>query len=181
MSNEAKNTPQEPKKPSNQKPVFFYILILCIAAFLLMALSFAMHQRSNREALGQLQTSFNATIEEIQETQEQILALEQELDSAKDQLAAAQQDIADGDAALAAAQREAEAMEALYVLQQKYSAGLYQECLTLAEQMEADGLVSLLSPIPITSEVGGTVTAPYTRYLQFREAAAQKLAYNAEN
>ena len=82
MSNEAAKTPV----PS-RKPVVLYILILFIAAFLLMALSFAMQQRSNREALGDLETSFNATIAEIQETQEQILALEKQLDEANDRVA----------------------------------------------------------------------------------------------
>lgn len=181
MHNETPNPAQGGKKTSSQKPVFFYILILCIASFLLMALSFAMHQRSSRETLGQLETSFHATIEEIQETQEQIMALEKELTETRETLEDSNTRLTETAAALAAAEKESEAMEALYVLQQKYSTGLYQECLTLAEQMEAEGLVAALSPIPIQSEIGGTVTAPYNRYLQFREAAAAKLAYNGES
>ena len=39
-----------------KKPVVIYIMILFIVAFLLMALSFVMHQRSNSEVLGQLET-----------------------------------------------------------------------------------------------------------------------------
>ena len=169
MSNET------PKTPS-RKPVVLYIMILCIAAFLLMALSFAMHQRSNREALGNLETSFNATIAEIQETQEQILALEKQLDEANDKIAAMEAEAADTAAALETAEKEAEAMEALYILQQKYSAGLYEECLTLVSHMETTGLVKALSPIPLASENGGTVTSPYNRFLQFKEAAQANLA-----
>ena len=35
-----------------EKPVVIYIMILFIVAFLLMALSFLMHQRSNSEVIG---------------------------------------------------------------------------------------------------------------------------------
>ena len=43
--------------PKGKKPVVVYIMILFIVAFLLMALSFVMSQRSNREDLGQLHDS----------------------------------------------------------------------------------------------------------------------------
>ena len=58
--------------PTGKKPVVVYIMILFIAAFLLMALSFFMHQRSNTEALGELQHSVTA-MQEVQATQEKIL------------------------------------------------------------------------------------------------------------
>ena len=182
MNNETPNTPsaQESAKTSVKKPVVIYIMVLFIAAFLLMALSFAMHQRSNQEAIGDLETSFNATIAEIQETQEHILALEKELDSANDQIVALQSDVTDANAALLAAELEADAMEALYVLQQKYSAGLYEECLAHAKQMEDSGLSKVLSPIPITTDDGTTITAPYNRYLQFKEACEKNLADAAD-
>ena len=173
MSNEAPKTPV----PS-RKPVVLYILILFIAAFLLMALSFAMQQRSNREALGDLETSFNATIAEIQETQEQLIVLEKDLDEANDRISAMETDAAVAAAALKASQLEADALEALYVLQQKYSAGAYEECQALMLKMETDGLVKALSPIPIITE-NGTVTAPYNRYLQFKEAVQIKLSADA--
>ena len=177
MNNETpKNTPQpDSSKPSVKKPVIVYIMILFIAAFLLMALSFAMHQRSNREAIGDLETSFNATIAEIQETQERILVLEKDLDAANNQIDSLQTDVTDANTALHAAELEADAMEALYILQQKYSAGLYEECLTFAKQMESSGLSKALSPIPIVTEGGTTITAPYNRYLQFKEACEKKL------
>lgn len=183
MSNEhpvaEQNTASKTTRPS-QKPVVVYIMILFIAAFLLMALSLAMNQRSHREAIGKLETSFNATVEEIQSTQEQILALEKELDAAKDQLETTESLLKDTSSELNTIQKERDAMQALYLLQQKYSAGLYEECVSIADQMDANGLVSALSPIPVSSETGGVVTAPYTRYQQLKEAAQAKLAYNAE-
>ena len=83
--------PQE-EKPGGNKPVVIYIMILFIAAFLLMALSFFMHQRSNTEALGQLQNSVS-TMQEVQASQEKIIDLqdklavtEEELDRANEKL-----------------------------------------------------------------------------------------------
>ena len=47
----------EDKPSTGKKPVVISIMILFIVAFLLMALSFLMHQRSNSEVLGELQNS----------------------------------------------------------------------------------------------------------------------------
>ena len=59
-------TPASSETPeTGKKPVIIYILILFLAAFLLMFLSMLSHQRSNTEALGQLQNSVSA-IQEIQ-------------------------------------------------------------------------------------------------------------------
>ena len=55
--------PQE--TPSGKKPVVVYIMILFVVAFLLMALSFVMHQQSNSKVLGELQDSVSA-MQEIQ-------------------------------------------------------------------------------------------------------------------
>ena len=53
-------TPASSETPeTGKKPVIIYILILFLAAFLLMFLSMLSHQRSNTEALGQLQNSFS--------------------------------------------------------------------------------------------------------------------------
>ena len=69
-------TPASSETPkTGKKPVIIYILILFLAAFLLMFLSMLSHQRSNTEALGQLQNSVSA-IQEIQATQEQIIELQ---------------------------------------------------------------------------------------------------------
>ena len=76
--------PEEPETPAaGRKPVIVYIMVLFIAAFLLMALSFFMHQRSNSEALGQLQSSVSA-MQEMQETQEHVVQLQKELAKANE-------------------------------------------------------------------------------------------------
>ena len=181
MSNETPNntTPQNTPKTSAKKPVVIYIMILFIAAFLMMALSFAMHQRSNQEALGDLETSFHATIAEIQETQERILELEKELDAANDQILALESDAADVATALQNAELETRAMEALYILQQKYSAGDYEGCAALIQEMEDSGLADLL-PSAQMSTSAGSVTAPSVRFQQFKYAVQEKLAQQAE-
>lgn len=73
----------EDAAPKGKKPVVVYIMILFIAAFLLMAWSFASHQRSNTEVLGRLQSSVSA-IQEVQELQDQVIALQKELAEAKE-------------------------------------------------------------------------------------------------
>ena len=79
--------PVQEEKPAKSKPVVVYIMILFIAAFLLMALSFLMHQRSNTEALGQLQNSVSA-MQEVQANQEKIIELQEELNDAQKALEA---------------------------------------------------------------------------------------------
>ena len=76
-----------PKEPEvkDRKPVVVYIMILFIAAFLLMALSFFMHQRSNTEVMGQLQSSVSA-MQEAQETQEHVIQLQSELAKANEKI-----------------------------------------------------------------------------------------------
>ncbi len=74
--------PPEESSSKGKKPVVVYIMILFIVAFLLMALSFASHQRSNTEALGQLQSSVSA-MQEVQELQNQVISLQKELAEAK--------------------------------------------------------------------------------------------------
>lgn len=75
--------PVEENTPKEKKPVVLYIMILFIAAFLLMAWSFASHQRSNTEALGRLQSSVGV-MQEVQELQDQVIALQKELAEAKE-------------------------------------------------------------------------------------------------
>ena len=84
-SGEAEETPLPQEESHSKKPVVVYIMILFIVAFLLMALSFLMHQRSNTEALGKLQSSVSA-MQEVQAAQDKVIQLQEELDDAKDQV-----------------------------------------------------------------------------------------------
>ena len=116
------SSPQEDKPSAGRKPVVIYIMILFIVAFLLMALSFVMHQRSNTEVLGELQDSVSA-MQEIQSTQDALLDLQDQLDDAEETVEALESAGEETQAALEAAEQENRALLALYQLQQLYAAG----------------------------------------------------------
>lgn len=85
MTDQEKENQQPPPPPpgkSGNKPVVVYIMVLFIAAFLLMALSFLMHQRSNSEIMGELQNSVSS-LQEVQDLQNQVIQLQNELEEAK--------------------------------------------------------------------------------------------------
>ena len=159
--------PSEPESspPSpGKKPVLVYILILFIVAFLLMSLSFFMHQRSNSEALGELQHSVSA-LQEVQATQDQNIQLQKELDETadqrddlKDQLTASQEETLQ-------AQKEADALLSLYLLQQQFAAQELDACRNTLQHMEDQQLVESL---PHQAESG--VTSPADRYQQIKES-----------
>ena len=69
---ETPSSAPEETPSTGKKPVVIYIMILFIVAFLLMALSFLMHQRSNSEVIGELQDSVTA-MHEVQATQDALL------------------------------------------------------------------------------------------------------------
>mgnify|MGYP001522818639 CR=1 FL=1 len=152
--------PQE--TPSGKKPVVVYIMILFVVAFLLMALSFVMHQQSNSKVLGELQDSVSA-MQEIQDTQDRLM--EQELSDAEDALDQAQTELDQAKEETLNAQQTQEALLALYQLQQQYSAGDMDGCLETLQRMDDEGLVDLL---PDDRPEG--VTSPADRYQQLKEA-----------
>ena len=168
-----------PKEESrSKKPVVMYIMILFIAAFLLMALSFLMHQRSNTEVLGKLQNSVTA-MQEVQTLQDRIIELQEELSDMEDTLTAKEEDLekAQADAQkrqatyvsdLSAAEKETEAMLELYTLQQQFSAGDYDACMETMQFMETQGLTTLLH----TED--DAVTPPAQRYEQLKEAVLNR-------
>ncbi len=184
LENENKASESEAPKPetppkketTGSKPVIIYIMILFIAAFLLMALSFLMHQRSNTEALGNLQNSVTA-MQEVQSYQDKVIELQEELAAAEDALEeqekTSQEALAAKEEELAQQARVLEAMTDLYRLQQAYSNRDYESCQTIIQQMEASGSVNYL-PKEIAGDTG--VTAPYQRFTQFKEAVTAILA-----
>ena len=163
-------SPAPEDKPSGKKPVVIYIMILFIVAFLLMALSFLMHQRSNSEVLGELQDSVSA-MQEIQATQDQVLDLQGQLKDAQDTIEDLKNQAEDDDQALAEAQNEADALLALYALQQQYAAGDLEGCLASIETFEANGYVEAL---PDTA--GDGITPPAQRYAQLKDAVETRAA-----
>lgn len=161
--------PEQAEKPAkDKKPVIIYIMVLFIAAFLLMALSFLMHQRSNTEVMGELQNSVS-TMQAVQQTQEKIIALQEELAAAEEQMDRLRQEKADSGQALLEVQQEADALLALYTLQQAYLGEDYETCRGILQTMEDGGLVERLP-----QEAMGDVTAPSQRYQQLKEAVLNK-------
>lgn len=167
---------EQPTPAGKSKPVLGYIMILFVAAFLLMTLSFLMHQRSNTEAMGQLQTSFSSTIEDLQEMQERIVSLEKDLTKTKTalentaaELEETQSQLNASDTALKESLAMQEALNRLYCLLQKYEAKQYEACQLLIQAMERDELVDILPSTPLDTE-SGSVPAPYVRFQQIKSA-----------
>ena len=183
MSEEKQNKEQTPR---SNKPVVVYIMILFIAAFLLMALSFLMHQRSNTEALGQLQNSMTA-MQEVQATQEKNIELQDQLADVQDEL---DKTITAYDGQLTALVDDVEqkqlaldAMTNLYLLQQAYSAGEYESCMEVIRFMEENQQVSAL--VIESAEEGtpsdgiilpSTWTSPYDRFYQLKAATETRIS-----
>lgn len=164
--------PQEADKQSTgKKPVVIYIMILFIAAFLLMALSFLMHQR-----LGRLQNSVSA-MQEVQATQERIIALQEELVQAEkkldDQKASYEQELQAAHNETDDCRKVTEALTGLYCLQQEYSAKDYENCQEIIRQMEEKNYPALL---PGNISAGSGITPPSERYQELKDAVEAKLA-----
>ena len=181
MSTEQKqqtSTASEPAKAHNKRPVVVYIMILFIVAFLLMALSFFMHRRSNAEALGELRNSVTA-MQEVQAFQEKIIDLQNQMDELQGELDALHDQVntqsAETEAlerSLLASQKEIDALVHFYTLQQQYLTKSYQGCQEIIDKMEAADLVSALPDTAAAEEV----ISPAERYYQLRDAVAARLA-----
>lgn len=165
-------TPETDKPARGKKPVIVYIMILFIVAFLLMALSFFSHQRSNDQAMVQLQSSVTA-MQNVQAAQEKIIDLQDELAILQTQLRELEEKNEAAEQALTDAEAMQEALLSLYRLQQNYTNGDYAACKTILDEMEQKDKVALL---PAESSQG--VTAPQLRFQQLKEAVLAKLAEN---
>lgn len=161
-------SPEPEKKPQNKKPVIVYIMIMFIVAFLLMAMSFFMHQRSNNEVLGELQDSFNA-MQAVQSTQEKVIALQEELADAQDQIDKLDTELGNARKETETANTVSKALLELYTLQQQYANQDYESCKATMSRMESAKLVELLPTEPVNE-----ATAPSLRYQQLKEAVLAK-------
>ena len=162
-------TPASSETPeTGKKPVIIYILILFLAAFLLMFLSMLSHQRSNTEALGQLQSSVSA-IQEIQATQEQIIELQKRLDETEAERDEAKEELKVISDSISDLEKTSQALLALYNLQQEYLTGNLDGCLLTLQEISDQHLVELL-PSTITEGV----TPPAQRYQELKEAILNK-------
>jgi len=154
----SKPTQTPPPSPDRKRPVLIYIMILFIAAFLLMAMSFLMHRRSNEQVLGELHTSVNLlddyqqALETNNQLTKQVSQLEEALSATKDaqSQSSAERDTArlELDAArqqLSALQQQLAALEALAKAQALYQSGDYTACQAAISAMETAGQDKLLS------------------------------------
>lgn len=169
-------------------PILGYILILFIAAFFLMALSFLSHQRSNEQVLGQLSANAN-TLESLQSALEENVRLQQQISSQKSQLDALEASVEATQKALEAAngeksalqtqlddllkqleamQQQMTAMDALAQLQQLFISNDLDACRSLVADMESTGLDKLL-PTSAGSAVG---VAPSQLFQQLKLLSA---------
>ena len=173
----AQEPPQEHHKP-NGKPVILYIMILFIAAFLLMALSLIMHQRTTAEGIGELQHSFSA-MQDMQTHQEKVIELQDELSLAKDDIIRLEQELEDQkDTAKAEAdtlEDEKDALVYLYRLQNAWLKEDLELCRTTLQTMETLGLAELL---PAVGEY--SLPSPAETYQAIQAEVAAKLAETAE-
>lgn len=158
---EAPNSAPPQESAGGKKPVVIYIMILFIAAFLLMALSFFMHQRS----LGELQNQMT-DLQAVQATQDENLRLQEQLDKLQKQIDAQEEENAQKDVSLGLMQDRQDALLSLYTLIQQYAAGEYDSCRQTIQAMEDAGMPELLKEL--TTADG--VTTPAQRYQELKEA-----------
>lgn len=190
MSLETHTAETAPRAPQHRsRPVLVYILLLFIAAFLLMALSFAAHRRSNEEAIGDLETSIYDSIRDMQTDEKEVQALRDENAALKSQLTENQQQTeqisaALGDAALALqnasdslqeTETRLRAMEQFYCLQQWYADGNYAACAEQIYAMEAEQLPDALPNENIPHD-NGTIPSPLSQFLEIKAAIDAALA-----
>ena len=164
--------------------ILIYILILFIAAFLLMTLSFLSHQRSNEQVLGQLHTNVSSlqklqsALEENVRLQEQMDVQRLQLEEWKAELSASQnvqeqltEKISALEKSLVRLQTEldtlrqtASAIDALTQLQQLMISGDLTACRKIIADIETTGLDKLL---PTTADTPGGLS-PYQMYQQVK-------------
>ena len=185
---ESPQTTQSHHSNQSRSHILIYILILFIAAFLMMALSFLSHQRTNEQVLGQLKTnvtslsSLQSALEENVRLQEQLDAQKSQLEELQKGLAASQESQAKLSEQLTELEKEQSrleeavkelqntvtAMDALTQLQQKLIAGDLIACRKIITDMESTGLDKLLPDTPYAP--GGV--SPQQMYQQAKLIAA---------
>ncbi|WP_369283355.1 hypothetical protein [Oscillibacter sp. GMB15532] len=146
------------------KPVVVYIMVLFIVAFLLMALSFLTHQRSNEEVIGTLQSSVS-TLQELQKSQDENLRLHSRLEDTEKQVQELESQVKELEDAGVKSDDKTDALLSLYLLQQQYAAKDFDACRQTLQSMEDAGQPDLLPKDGL-----GEVVSPSQRYQQLKEA-----------
>lgn len=169
--------PEEDLTPKGKKPVVIYIMVLFIVAFLLMAWSFASHQRSNTEAIGRLQSSVTA----MQGVQDRMLTLQDELEAARAQIGELERQAELRDSETEAYNRQYTALANLYSLERLYRQENLEGCRKVIDHMEAEDLVVCLSDSLSDSDRElGVAVSNQERYQQLKEAVEAREAEAAQ-
>ncbi len=165
--------PEEDLTPKGKKPVVVYIMVLFIAAFLLMAWSFASHQRSNTEAIGELQSSVTA----MRSVQDKMLTLQDELEEAQDEIEELGREASLRDSEREAYNRQYQALANLYTLERLYRQENLENCRKVIDRMEEEDLAVCLSDnLPPSERELGLTVSPRERYHQLKEAVETREA-----
>lgn len=163
-----------------QRSVVFYIGILFAAAFLLLAMSFAMERRQNAEDMDDLNQSLTGLKDSVSAMQsvqklyeentallERVAELEEDLARAEEQRNYLADKVEDQEAEKGVLQNSVQALDWFWQINEAYVRGRYTTARNLIAQLEESGLVENLPRVSITDN--GRYS-PYDRYQEIYDA-----------
>lgn len=181
MSQEPERTPQEQPRPGPEKrhkkpSVMVYLVVLFAAAFLLMAWSYFIQQRSNQEAISDLEESSNSAVQRLENVLQEnedlkarVAELEEQLSEAQEQLDALPDVISQQEYLL---EQTCQAMDYFWQINEAYVRGRYGLCRELIQAMEdvSDGKTALKEYLPTQSTTDTDRFSPADRYQEIYDA-----------
>ena len=163
-----------------QRSVVFYIGILFAAAFLLLAMSFAMERRQNAEDMDDLNQSLTGLKDSVSAMQsvqnlyeentallERVAELEEDLARAEEQRNYLADKVESQEAEKGVLQNSVQALDWFWQINEAYVRGRYTTARNLIAQLEESGLVENLPRVSITEN--GRFS-PYDRYQEIHNA-----------
>ena len=163
-----------------QRSVVFYIGILFAAAFLLLAMSFAMERRQNAEDMDDLNQSLTGLKDSVSAMQsvqnlyeentallERVAELEEDLARAEEQRNYLADKVESQEAEKDVLQKSVQALDWFWQINEAYVRGRYTTARNLIAQLEESGLVENLPRVSITEN--GRFS-PYDRYQEIHDA-----------
>ena len=158
----------------------FYIGILFAAAFLLLAMSFAMERRQNAEDMDDLNQSLTGLKDSVSAMQsvqnlyeentallERVAELEEDLARAEEQRNYLADKVESQEAEKGVLQKSVQALDWFWQINEAYVRGRYTTARNLIAQLEESGLVENLPRVSITEN--GRFS-PYDRYQEIHDA-----------
>lgn len=175
MSQEPEKTPQDQPRPGSErrhkKPsVMVYLVILFAAAFLLMAWSYFIQQRSNQEAISDLEASANSAVQRLENVFQENENLKAQVAELEEELSDAQAQVAELSGAVSQQERLLEqtclALDYFWQIDEAYVRGRYTLCRKLIEAMEdsSHGEAPLKEYLPTESGTDTDRFSPAQRY-----------------